>query len=228
MEPSGVPGDAFSHVQLIHRALPNLNFEDIDTSVTFLNKRFAFPLLVGSMTGGTEQGRVINERVAKACQICGIGMSVGSQRVMLERPNTQETFTIRDVAPDILLIGNIGAIQLNKGVDTDQVRSLAKNIDADAVVLHLNAAQEAIQEGGDLCFDGLLDKIIQVANDLDIPCGVKEVGAGFSIQDVRSFSAGTLDFIESAGSGGTSWTLSEGKRASTAEGQNLGALSEME
>lgn len=217
-------GGTFDAIRLVYQALPELDLEAIDPSVTLFGKRLAFPLMIGSMTGGTAEAGVINRRLAEAAARCGVGMFLGSQRVMLERPDTLATFAIRDVAPEIPLVANIGAVQLNLGVTAADVRSVADRVGADAVVFHLNAAQEAVQAGGDTRFAGLGERLAEAVATVGLPCGVKEVGAGFSIDAVRRLARMPLAFIESAGKGGTSWTLIEGRRATSADGRQLGAL----
>jgi len=214
----------FDAIRLVYQALPEVDLDAIDTSVELFGKRLAFPLMIGSMTGGTEEAGLINRRLAEAAARCGVGMFLGSQRVMLEKPETVSTFAVRDVAPDIPLVANIGAVQLNLGVSPADVRSLADRVGADAVVFHLNAAQEAVQEGGDTRFAGLTARLADAVEAVGLPCGVKEVGAGMSIDTVRRLAELKLAFIESAGRGGTSWTLIEGRRAATASGRDLGAL----
>lgn len=221
---AGVAVGAFDAIRLIYRALPEVDLDAIDPSVTFLGKRLAFPLMIGSMTGGTEEAGRLNRRLARAAARCGVGMFLGSQRVMLERPETAATFAVRDVAPEIPLVANVGAVQLNLGVTPAAVRGLADRVGADAVVFHLNAAQEAVQPGGDTRFAGLTARLADAVDAVGLPCGVKEVGSGFGIDDARRLAELPLAFLESAGRGGTSWTLIEGKRAPTASGRTLGAL----
>lgn len=215
-------------VRLVHQALPERALADVDTRVAFLGRQLAMPLLVGSMTGGTAEAGEVNRRLARAAARAGIGMALGSQRVMLVRPETTATFAVRDAAPDLpLLIGNLGAVQLGSAgrVDAAAVRGLADRVAADALVLHLNAAQEAVQPEGDTDFVNLLDKMSDVAGEVGIPVGVKEVGNGLSIDAVRRLAATRYRwaFLESAGRGGTSWTLIEGLRGD-ARAKELGAL----
>ncbi|TNF22273.1 MAG: type 2 isopentenyl-diphosphate Delta-isomerase [Deltaproteobacteria bacterium] len=220
-------GGAFDAVRLVYQALPEIDLDAIDPSVELFGKRLAFPLMIGSMTGGTEEAGVINRRLAEAAARCGVGMFLGSQRVMIERPETVATFAVRDVAPEIPLVANIGAVQLNYGVTPAHIRGIAEQVGADAVVFHLNAAQEAVQDGGDTRFAGLAQRLADATAELGasgLPCGVKEVGSGFSIDAVRRLAGMQLAFIESAGRGGTSWTLIEGRRAGSAGGRSLGAL----
>ncbi|MDP6410256.1 MAG: type 2 isopentenyl-diphosphate Delta-isomerase [Planctomycetota bacterium] len=216
-------GSAFAAVELAHRALPELDLDEVDPSLEFLGRRLAFPLLIGSMTGGTPQAGVINRRLATAAQHCGVGMCLGSQRIALEHPEHSATFAVRHVAPDILLVANLGAVQLNYGVDAPQVRHLADDVGADAVVFHLNAAQEALQPEGDTRFGGLFEALGEAVETIGLPCGVKEVGCGFSIADVRRLAELPLAFLESAGRGGTSWNAIEGQRAQGEHDRDLAA-----
>ncbi len=215
-------------IRLLPRALPELALADVDTSVVFLGKRLAFPLIVGSMTGGTALAGTLNRRLARAAARAGIGMGLGSQRVMLVKPETRATFMVRDEAPDLpLLIANVGAVQLNYGVGQPEVDRLVHEVSADALVLHLNVAQEAVQPEGDTQFGGLTAAMQAVARASTYPVGVKEVGQGFTRRDVAALVGDGVPpfaFIESAGAGGTSWTLIEGKRAGDGAGQALGDL----
>lgn len=216
-------------IRLVPRALPEVALDEVDPAVTFLGRRLAFPLIVGSMTGGTDLAATLNRRLARAAARAGIGMGLGSQRVMLKRPESRQSFAVREVAPALpLLIANIGAVQLNYGVDRAALTQVVEAVAADALVLHLNAAQEAIQPEGDTDFRGLTASMRDVAARLGVPVGVKEVGQGFTRADVEALmganGSAPFSFIESAGAGGTSWTLIEGKRAPSARGQELGAL----
>lgn len=223
------PSRGWSAIGLVPRALPELALDDIDTSLTFLGKRLAFPLLVGSMTGGTDWAADLNRRLARAAARAGIGMGLGSQRVMLKRPEARASFDVRSVAPDLpLLVANLGAVQLNYAVGAVDAARLVEEVKADALVLHLNAAQEAVQPEGDGDFRGLADKMRALAATLALPVGVKEVGAGFVRADLRRLVGDRCPFafVESAGAGGTSWTLIEGKRAGAEQhpGAALGEL----
>jgi isopentenyl-diphosphate delta-isomerase len=217
-------GGAFDSVRLPHRALPELDRDEIDTSVTFLGKRLSLPLLIGSMTGGTTEARVINRRLAEAAQRANVGMCLGSQRILLEQPELLDTFCVRNVAPDVLLVSNLGATQLMLGVSPETARNLVEQVGADALVLHLNPAQEAVQEGGDTRFSGVERALAEAIPRLGIPCGIKEVGCGFARSDVERLARLPLAFVESAGRGGTSWTRVEGLRAQTREARALGEL----
>ena len=215
----------FEAVRLGHEPLPELNLADIDPSVTFLGRRLAFPLFVGSMTGGTERAGLLNRNLARAAARAGIGMFLGSQRVILERPATIPTFAVRDHAPDLpLLIANIGAVQMNYGVDDAALERVVASVGADALVFHLNPAQEAVQPEGDTDFRGLAARMCAFSHSAPFPVGVKEVGNGFSQRALDLLAPGRWAFLESAGAGGTSWTLIEGRRAVASSTQALGDL----
>jgi isopentenyl-diphosphate delta-isomerase len=166
--------------RLVHRALPELDLDEVDTTTRFLEHPLRAPLLISGMTGGVARGAEINRRLAAAAQVVGCAMGVGSQRVALEDPALAPTFHVRDVAPDILLFANLGAIQLNYGYGPDHCRRAVEMIGANALVLHLNPLQEALQVGGNTNWSGLLRRIATVCATLDVPVIVKEVGWGIS------------------------------------------------
>jgi isopentenyl-diphosphate Delta-isomerase len=215
---------AFAGVRLVHQALPEIDLDGVDPSVELLGRKLEIPLLIGSMTGGTAEAMQINRRLAEAAQRCGVGMCLGSQRIMLEQPGVAHTFAVRDGAPDVLLVANIGAVQLRKGVTGADARRVANEVGADALVFHLNAAHEAVQPNGDTCFEGLTSLLGEAVAEAGLPCGVKEVGSGISLDAAERLATLPLAFIESAGRGGTSWPLVEGMRKRSLEGQRLGAL----
>lgn len=203
-------------IRFVHQALPELNLADIDTSVTVFGKTLAFPLLISSMTGGTERAREINFTLGGAAQSHRIAMGVGSQRAALENPELAATFQVRKAAPDILLFANLGAIQLNYGYEVDHCRRAVEMIGADALILHLNALQEAVQPEGDTRWAGLLQNIERVCAALPIPIIAKEVGWGISERAARQLASAGVSAIDVAGSGGTSWSEVEYHRAPTA------------
>lgn len=204
--------------RFMHEALPELDAAAIDLSVTVLGKALRAPLLVSSMTGGTEQARWINRNLAAAAQEAGVAMGVGSTRAAVEHPELSDTFRVRDVAPDILLMANIGAVQLNYGFSIDQCRRAIELMQADALILHLNPLQEVLQPEGDVNWAGLLDKMAAVVRALHvdgIPVVVKEVGWGISPRAARDLASIGVDAIDVAGAGGTSWSQVEMYRART-------------
>ncbi len=199
--------------RFVHQALPELNLNEVDTSVEVFGKRLAAPILVSSMTGGTEQARQINRTLAAAAEQQGLAMGLGSQRAGIERPETVATFRVRDVAPNLLLFANLGAVQLNYTYTVDQCRRVVDMVDADALILHLNPLQEVLQAEGDLNWRGLLAKIEAVCRQLGKPVIAKEVGWGISEQAARWLIEAGISAIDVAGAGGTSWSQVEMHRA---------------
>lgn len=199
----------------LHQALPEIDLAQVDPSVTYLGKKLKAPLLISSMTGGTDQARQINRTLAEAAEASGIAMGIGSQRAAIEDPALAETFQVRSVAPTMLLLANLGAVQLNYGYTVDHCRRAVDMIEADALILHFNALQEAVQPEGDTNFSGLLAKVEQVCKALPVPVIAKEVGWGFSEDTVRRLAEAGIAALDVAGAGGTSWSQVEMYRAKT-------------
>jgi isopentenyl-diphosphate delta-isomerase len=200
----------------VHQALPELDLEQIDLSTFFFGKSLRAPLLISSMTGGTERAHAINRTLAAAAQEAGIAMGLGSMRAALEDSSLAESFlVVRSAAPDILLFANLGAVQLNYGCTVDDCRRAVEMVSADALYLHLNALQEALQPEGETRFAGLLDKIEAVCKNLQVPVVAKEVGWGFSEEMARHLANAGVAAIDVAGAGGTSWSQVEMHRADT-------------
>jgi len=199
--------------QFIHRALPELNLEEVDSSLSIFNKTLEIPLLISSMTGGTKAAAEVNQILACAAQHTGIAMGVGSQRAAIENPIFEDTYKVRNVAPDILLFANLGAVQLNYGYGIDECKRAVDMIEADALILHLNALQEALQPEGDTRFKGIINKIESICHELHVPVIAKEVGWGFSKNDVKMLIEVGISAIDVAGAGGTSWSQVEMHRA---------------
>ncbi|MEO1589877.1 MAG: alpha-hydroxy-acid oxidizing protein, partial [Cyanobacteria bacterium J06632_22] len=163
-----------------HCALPELDYADVDLATAFLGKPLRAPLLISSMTGGTEQAQRINQRLAQTAQQFGLAMGVGSQRVAVENPDLNPTFAVRQYAPDAILLANLGAVQLNYSYGLSHCQRVVDCLAADALILHLNPLQECVQSRGDTNFRGLLKKIEQLCQQLPIPVIAKEVGNGIS------------------------------------------------
>ena len=199
--------------RFIHEALPELDLDRIDTTLSLFGKKLNSPILISSMTGGTEAAKTINMRLAEAAQECGLAMGVGSQRAAIEHPEQAETFQVRKVAPDILLFANLGAVQLNHGYGINQCRKAVDMIEADALYLHLNPLQEAVQDAGDTDFSGLAKKIEEVCKKLEVPVIAKEVGWGISERTAKLLADCGVSAIDVAGAGGTSWSQVEMHRA---------------
>ena len=206
-----------------HCCLPEIDRSDIDLSTQFLQKPLGAPLLISSMTGGTEMARVINYRLAEVAQHYGLAMGVGSQRVAVENPEVNPTFAVRSLAPDILLFANLGAVQLNYSYGLDECRRVVDWLEADALILHLNPLQECVQTRGDINFRGLLGKIEALCHTLPVPVIAKEVGNGISAQMAQKLIGAGVSAIDVAGAGGTSWARVESERAEDAQQRRLGA-----
>lgn len=195
-----------------HQALPEIRLEDIDLGVDFLGKRLRAPLLVSCMTGGTGDAAAINRNLAEAAERTGIAIGVGSQRKALESPETASTFEVRSAAPNVPVIGNLGAVQLNYGMGIEECRRAVAMIGADALALHLNPLQEAIQPEGQCDFRGLIAKIGAIVEALEVPVIVKEIGCGIAGGTARALRDVGVEWIDTAGLGGTSWARIEAAR----------------
>lgn len=203
----------FSEYAFEHLALPEIDMDAIDLSIDFLDKRLEAPLLVSCMTGGTEQATRINRHLAAAAERTGVAIGVGSQRKAIEDPSLAGSFQVRDLVPSVPLLANLGAVQLNYGYGSEECRRAVEMIEADALVLHLNPLQEAIQPEGDRNFAGLLPKIGQIVRDLEVPIVVKEIGCGLSGDVGEALLEQGVRIVDAAGLGGTSWARIEGARA---------------
>ncbi len=199
------------HVKLVHYSLPEINFNEVDTSTEFLGKKFSMPLMITAITGGTKRAQEINRKIARVAQDKGIGMGVGSQRIMIEKPGTSETFYVRDIAPDIFLAGNIGVYQI-KQYSPEQVLEATDRIEADALCVHLNAAQEVFQPEGDTDFSGCLDALSDLCKAAGIPVIAKEVGNGINRTLAKELVSAGVSAIDTEGVGGTSWILVDSLR----------------
>jgi len=195
--------------RFIHEALPEINLQDVNLSQSLFGKRVETPILISSMTGGTDKAGEINRNLAVAAQATGAVMGVGSQRAAIENPALADTFRVRRLAPDILLFANLGAIQLNYAYTIEQCRAAVDMIEADALILHLNSLQEALQPEGDTQFAGLLSKIEIICRSLSVPVIAKEVGWGISEKAARMLENAGVAAIDVAGAGGTSWSQVE-------------------
>lgn len=201
--------------RFVHQALPEIDLDEIELATSIFGRQVRAPILVSSMTGGTEQAQTINRALAAAAQQCGFAMGVGSQRAGLERTETATTFRVRDLAPDILLLANLGGVQLNYGYTAEECQRAVEMIEADALILHLNPLQEVVQAEGDIKWRGLLAKIADVCSRIGVPVVVKEVGWGISREAARQLIDAGVSAIDVAGAGGTSWSQVEMHRAPT-------------
>ncbi|WP_411344017.1 type 2 isopentenyl-diphosphate Delta-isomerase [Paenibacillus sp. WLX1005] len=199
----------FERYRFRHQALPELDFADVQLGTSLFGMELRTPLLISSMTGGSEATGQINRRLAQAAQHRGWAMGLGSVRAAIEHDELAATFHIRQEAPDIPVIANLGAVQLNYGFGVEQCRRAVELAEASALVLHLNTLQEVFQPEGNVNFAGLLSRMEQVASELDVPVGVKEVGWGIDGETARRLADAGIAFIDVAGAGGTSWSQVE-------------------
>lgn len=213
LKENGVFGLDLAEYSFEHNALPELDFSEVDTSVKFLGKRLKFPLIISSLTGGTEKSRKLNKALAELANDFEVGFSVGSQRVALEDDSVASTFKVRNFAPDVLLFANLGAVQLNYGYGEAECQKVVDMIEADALFLHLNPLQEVFQSDGNTNFSGLLKKIEKVCKKIDVPVFVKEVGYGISASVAQKLYEVGVKGVDVAGRGSYSWTEIEAQRS---------------
>jgi isopentenyl-diphosphate delta-isomerase len=214
----------FECVRLVHDALPDLHADEIDTSVTLFGKRLRAPIVIASMTGGTDEAGRINRELAAIAEERGYGFGLGSQRAMHVRPGTSATFRVREFAPTALVLGNVGVVQA-RGMTTDEVRALAVGVGADALCVHLNPAMELVQPGGDRDFRGGLATVERLVAELRLPVIVKETGCGISPSVGRRLKRAGVAHVDVSGGGGTSWVGVETMRAAAVgdgEAETLG------
>ncbi|MEM2918509.1 MAG: type 2 isopentenyl-diphosphate Delta-isomerase [Candidatus Altiarchaeota archaeon] len=199
----------FDKFRIKHMALPEIDFDEISTEIKFLGRKLAHPIIIGAMTGGTEKTEEINKDLAEIAQDLKIGFGVGSQRVFFDRKNLSMKYNLREIAPDVLLIANLGAVQLNYGFGIEECKKAIEMIDADALALHLNPLQEVIQPEGNKNFSNLVEKINKISENLEKPVIVKETGCGISYEIAKKLKVAAIDV---SGAGGTSWSLIESYR----------------
>ncbi|HUP27204.1 MAG TPA: type 2 isopentenyl-diphosphate Delta-isomerase, partial [Chloroflexia bacterium] len=209
----------FEHYSFVNEALPEIDLASVDTSMELWGRRLRLPFLISSMTGGAPDAEVINCNLATGAQELGMAMGVGSQRAALQNPELERTYQVRRHAPGIPLFANIGAVQLNYSYGVEECRRVVDMIEADALILHLNALQEAVQPEGDTNFAGLLGKIALACRALEVPVIVKEVGWGISAATARRLWDAGVAAVDVAGAGGTSWSQVELHRIPTETGR---------
>ena len=209
----GPQGTLLDQVHLLHDALPDRSLAEIDPSVELLGRRLQAPVVIAGMTGGAPRAAALNRALATAAQKCGLAMGVGSQRAMLLDPGQTDTYRVRDCAPDILLLANLGAVQA-RDAGPERVGRLVEAIDADALCIHLNVAQELVQDEGDRDFRGCLASIARLVRELPVRVVVKETGCGFSPGALARLRDAGVETVDVSGAGGTSWTAVESLRGS--------------
>jgi isopentenyl-diphosphate delta-isomerase len=204
----------FEDVHLVHRALPEIEREKIDLSTTVFGYKFSAPLFVGAMTGGTKKATKINAAIAEAVEEFHLGMGIGSQRIAIDNPKVERSFSlVREKAPTAFILANIGGPQLVGKYGVKEAKKAVEMVKADALAIHLNALQEAVQPEGDTNYSNLLQKICKLAQELDVPVIVKETGAGIAAEEATILEAAGVAGIDVAGAGGTSWAAVEYYRA---------------
>jgi isopentenyl-diphosphate delta-isomerase len=199
----------FEDVDLVHNSLPELDLDEIDTRTTFLGKSLKLPLTIASMTGGTEQAKQINKDLAEIAEKKGIGFSLGSQRAMIENPKLKETYYVRDVAPHVLLFGNVGLYQLKK-FGLGKIKDALEYVGANALCVHINPSQEIFQKGGEVKFNGCIPSLKELCEELKYPVIGKEVGFGISRQVALKLKDANVKAIDVGGFGGTNWIVVDG------------------
>jgi isopentenyl-diphosphate Delta-isomerase len=215
----------FDRFDFVHDALPDINLADIDLSADFLGKRLRIPFLASSMTGGPALGGAINRNIGEAAQAMGFAMGVGSQRIALGGGSGHGLDkSIRKIAPDIALYANLGAVQLVSGMGVDDARRAVDAVGADALILHFNPLQEALQHGGDVDWKGVAQAVETVCSSLTLPVIAKEVGAGISLVTARRLRDIGISAIDVAGAGGSSWAAVEGLRQPDPDQAELGEI----
>lgn len=199
----------FETIDLPYRALPETDLDAVDTGSAFLGRALSAPLLIGAMTGGARMSATLNRNLAIAAQRVGVGMMLGSQRVMLEDPATVPSFAVRELAPDVPLVGNLGVAQLNRGYGAAELARAIEAVDADGLALHLNPLQEAMQDGGDGDFRNLASRLARLPQEVGRPLLLKEVGHGLDAGTVAALAGAGFAAFDVAGAGGTSWARVE-------------------
>ncbi len=212
-------------VQLLHDSLPEASLEDVDLSTSVLGRRLSLPLVISGMTGGTAEAGRINRALARAAQHHGLAMGVGSQRPMLVDPSTAASYRVRHVAPDVLLFANLGAVQA-RDAGPAAVADLVGAIGADALSIHLNPAQELVQEEGDRDFRGCVDAIAELVGALPVPVVAKETGCGLGPRALSRLRDAGVEWVDVAGAGGTTWTGVEALRGPASQRSRGEALRE--
>ncbi len=215
--------NGFDKYTFVHQPLPEIDLAEVDCSTHFFGKPLNAPLLISSMVGGVDEAGIINRNLAEAAQTLGIAMGVGSQRCALDDDILRSSFNVRTVAPDIPLCANIGGIQLNYGYGIEECRRAVDMIEADALILHLNPLQEALQSGGNTNFAGLAAKIEKICRTLPVPVIAKEVCFGISHDAARMLINAGVSAIDVAGAGGTSWSEVEKFRTAPGISHNIAA-----
>jgi isopentenyl-diphosphate delta-isomerase len=200
----------FGDVSLVHRAVPEIDLKDVDASTELFGKKLSAPLIISAITGGTDEAERINRTLATIAGKLGVGIGVGSQRIAIQQPEVERTFrVVRESAPKALVIANIGCPQLSLGWGVKEAKKAVEMVDADALAIHMNPLQEAVQVGGDTNYKGSVKKVKELTKSLGVPVVMKETGAGISYEDAARLDAAGASGFEISGLGGTSWAAVE-------------------
>jgi isopentenyl-diphosphate delta-isomerase len=203
----------FEEVHLLHRAIPEISLSDVDTSTSFFGRRLKAPLIIEAMTGGTSEASKINGALAETAESLGLAMGVGSQRAAFESSRFLDTYRIaRENGPHVFLIANLGLPQILSREGVEYAKKAVDMIDADALAIHLNILQEAIQREGETLFEGLHERLREITSKLAVPVIVKETGAGITSEVARLLDGSGVRGIDVGGAGGTSWAAVESFR----------------
>ena len=203
-------GPGFGDVRLVHRTLPEMDLEDVRTGVSLFGRRLSAPLIISAITGGTDEAKEINATLAEAAEELGIGVGVGSQRIAIEDPSTEHTFrVVRERAPSALVLANLGCPQLSLGWGPDEARRCVDMVGADALAIHMNPLQEAVQVGGEARYGGILGKVKEVVDGVDVPVVMKETGCGVAFEEAVRLEEAGVEALDVSGVGGTSWAAVE-------------------
>ncbi len=225
VEYSSYKGSGFDRLRFDHDALPEISKDEISLEIEVFGRKLSAPLIIGAMTGGTDTASLINERLGEAAETTHIGFALGSQRKMLEDPSQASSYCLKRKFKNLpLLIGNIGAVQLNYGLEEKHIQWLIEETEVDVFAFHLNPLQEAIQGEGDTNFSNLLARLLEIIPALKVPVIVKEVGAGISETTAIKLQKLQLAGIETAGRGGTSWSKVESLRTKNEIQKKVGEL----
>ncbi len=222
-------GTGFEDVRLVHRALPEIDLDEVSTETELFGRRMSAPLIISAITGGTDYAKELNSTLAKVAEEVGIGIGVGSQRIALEKPEVVDTFSIvRELASSSLVLGNVGCPQLSLGWGVEEAQRCVDMVEADALAIHMNPLQEAVQVDGDSNYRGVLDKVKEITRGIDVPVVMKETGCGIAFEEAVKLEAAGAKGLELSGTGGTSWAAvehhiaqEEGKRDQEALGLAL-------
>jgi len=200
----------FDDVTLVHRCLPEIDLAEVNTESSLFGKSLKAPLIISAITGGTRYAKDINKVLASAAEKASIGIGVGSQRIAIEKPEVVDTFSVvRETAPSALVLGNIGCPQISLGWGIEEAQKCVDMIDADALAVHMNPLQEAVQVGGDTNYRGVIEKIKAITEGLSVPVVMKETGAGIAHEEAEKLEAAGVAGLEISGVGGTSWAAVE-------------------